>query len=53
MQAVAEGLASGDHPRVAAELVALRYYRRFMDEVALHDDAQVEEAAAGAELRGP
>jgi len=52
MQAVAEGLASGDHARVAAELVALRYYRRFMDEVALHDD--VRDLAAGAvELRGP
>ena len=52
MRAVAEGLAAGDHARVAAELVALRYYRRFMDEVALHDDAR--EATDGAvELRGP
>jgi len=53
MHAVAAGLASGDLARVAAELVALRYYRRFMDEVALHDDAVAEGAAPpAAEMRG-
>jgi hypothetical protein len=56
MREVAAGLAAGDHSRVAAELVALRYYRRFMDEVAVHDDAQETTAgakAAAAETRGP
>jgi len=52
MRAVADGLAAGDHARVAAELVALRYYRRFMDEVALHDDA-LEATAGAGEMRGP
>jgi molecular chaperone HscB len=54
LQAVTEGLAAGDHARVAGELVALRYYRRFMDEVALHDDARDAAATGpGAEMRGP
>jgi molecular chaperone HscB len=44
MQAVTEGLAAGRLDEVARELVALRYYRRFMDEVALHDDARAESA---------
>jgi molecular chaperone HscB len=53
MRAVADGLAAGQHARVAAELVALRYYRRFMDEVALHDDAlDARGGGSGAELRG-
>lgn len=52
MQAVSAGLVGGDHARVAAELVALRYYRRFMDEVALHDDAAFASAGSGAEMRG-
>jgi hypothetical protein len=33
--------------------VALRYYRRFMEEVALHDDAVAEGAAPAVEMRGP
>jgi molecular chaperone HscB len=33
---------------VARELVALRYYRRFLDEVAAHDDARERRAAEGA-----
>ena len=53
MHAVASGLESGDLARVAVELVALRYYRRFMDEVALHDDAVADGAAPTAEMRGP
>jgi hypothetical protein len=53
MHAVASGLVSGDLARVAAELVALRYCRRFMDEVALHDDSVAEGAAPAAEMRGP
>jgi hypothetical protein len=53
MHAVASGLVSGDLARVAAELVALRYSRRFMDEVALHDDSVAEGAAPAAEMRGP
>jgi molecular chaperone HscB len=55
MQVVHDGLAAGDHARVAGELVALRYYRRFMDEVAVHEDARDDAAtaAAGAEMRGP
>jgi molecular chaperone HscB len=53
MQAVSAGLAVGDHARVATELVALRYYRRFMEEVALHDDAALASADGGAEMRGP
>ncbi len=53
MQAVASGLVSGDLPRVAGELIALRYYRRFMDEVALHDDTVAEAAPPSAEMRGP
>jgi molecular chaperone HscB len=54
MQIVHDGLAAGDHARVAGELVALRYYRRFMDEVALHEDARDDAAdgAPGAEMRG-
>jgi molecular chaperone HscB len=53
MHAVASGLESGDLARVAVELVALRYYRRFMDEVALHDDAVADGASPTAEMRGP
>src|SRR6266700_7719180 len=55
MKAVGDGLGSGDYPRVATELVALRYYRRFMDEVALHDDARdaLADAGAAVEARGP
>jgi molecular chaperone HscB len=54
MRAVAEGLAAGRLDRVAAELVALRYYRRFMEEVALHDDSLSEGAPVTvAEMRGP
>jgi molecular chaperone HscB len=54
LRAVAEGLAGGDLERVARELVALRYYRRFMDEVALHDDSLTDGApVAAAEMRGP
>jgi molecular chaperone HscB len=60
MRAVAEGLAAGRLERVAAELVALRYYRRFMEEVALHDDAvadgapvTVTVAVTVTETRGP
>jgi len=43
---VAEGLSGAGVPsaerleQVARELVALRYYRRFLDEVAAHDDAR-------------
>jgi molecular chaperone HscB len=48
MEAVARGLSGTPGPEaleaVARELVALRYYRRFLDEVAAHDDAR--EAAA-------
>jgi molecular chaperone HscB len=54
MGAVSEGLAAGRLDQVADELVALRYYRRFMDEVALHDDSVAEGApAAVTEMRGP
>jgi len=55
MKGVGEGLGAGDYPRVATELVALRYYRRFMDEVALHDDARdaLADAGAAVEARGP
>jgi molecular chaperone HscB len=46
MGRVAEGLAGApDAARleaVARELVALRYYQRFLDEVAAHDDAREE-----------
>ena len=54
MRAVAEGLAEGHLERVAAELVALRYYRRFMEEVALHDDAVADGAPVTvAEMGSP
>ena len=53
MRTVGEGLAAGDHAGVATELVALRYYRRFMDEVALHDDSVEGGGGVGAEMRGP
>ena len=53
MQAVTTGLAAaGQLDRVADELVALRYYRRFMDEVALHDDAVADGLPAAAEMGG-
>jgi molecular chaperone HscB len=43
MSRVAEGLAVGSTPErlqaVGRELIALRYYQRFLDEVAAHDDA--------------
>jgi hypothetical protein len=32
--------------------VALRYYRRFMDEVSLHDDAVADGMPAAAEMGG-
>jgi molecular chaperone HscB len=51
LQAVTDGLAAGQLEVVAKQLVALRYYRRFMDEVALHDDALAEQTS-GAEMRG-
>jgi molecular chaperone HscB len=41
--APAEGLEEA-----ARELVALRYYRRFLDEVAAHEDARERRAAEGA-----
>jgi molecular chaperone HscB len=53
MQTVAAGLAAGELDRVAAELVSLRYYRRFMEEVSLHDDAVADAAAPAAEMGGP
>jgi molecular chaperone HscB len=37
---------------VARELVALRYYRRFLDEVAAHDDAREARAADGGAAHG-
>jgi molecular chaperone HscB len=44
MARVAEGLAGAPPPErlqeVARELVALRYYQRFLDEVAAHDEAR-------------
>ena len=54
MQAVATGLAAGDSRRASPrELVALRYYRRFLDEVCAHEEARAEAAAPAAEMRGP
>jgi molecular chaperone HscB len=35
-----DGLGTGHLEEVARELVALRYYRRFLDEVAAHEDAR-------------
>ena len=52
MRSVAEGLAAGRLDDVGEELVTLRYYRRFMDEVALHEDARAEMAVT-TEMRGP
>jgi hypothetical protein len=37
---VPDGLPTGRLEEVARELVALRYYRRFLDEVAAHEDAR-------------
>jgi molecular chaperone HscB len=54
LRVVAGGLGAGDAgdlDQVAAQLVAIRYYRRFMDEVALHDEAVAD--GAGLETRGP
>ena len=52
MAEVSQGLAAGRLDQVAKELVALRYYRRFMDEVALHDDARAESAPVLASAQG-
>jgi molecular chaperone HscB len=51
MERVAAGLAGAPTPErlqdVARELVALRYYRRFLDEVAAHDEARERAGAHG------
>ena len=53
MQRVAEGLAGTPGPEaleaVARELVALRYFRRFLDEVTAHDEAREARDDAGKE----
>lgn len=39
--------ARGELEAVARQLVALRYYRRFLDEVAVHDEARAARAESG------
>ncbi len=48
MAAVAAGFAAEPPrlPEIARELVALRYYRRFLDEVEVHEDARLGVARA-------
>jgi molecular chaperone HscB len=36
---IADGFAAGDGKRVADRLIELRYFRRFLDEVAVHEEA--------------
>jgi molecular chaperone HscB len=52
MSRVADGLAGATSPdrlhAVAQELVALRYYQRFLDEVAAHEEAVTARGEAGA-----
>jgi molecular chaperone HscB len=52
MSRVAEGLGGDATPEqlqvVARELIALRYYQRFLDEVAAHEDAVTARGEAGA-----
>jgi molecular chaperone HscB len=50
MAGVAADLDAGRLESAAERLVAVRYHRRFMDEVAVHDEAVAE--AAGADARG-
>jgi hypothetical protein len=38
MAEVEEGFSRDDNAAVASALVALRYYRRFLDEIARHED---------------
>ena len=47
MRAIAAGFEGGHLDEVARALVALRYERRFLDEVAVHEESR-EEAAHGA-----
>ncbi len=42
---VGEGFARGDLAAVAEALVALRYFRRFLDEIEAYEDARAEENA--------
>jgi molecular chaperone HscB len=51
MQEVAQDLTAGRFQSAADRLVAIRYHRRFMDEVALHDEA-IADAAPATEMRG-
>src|SRR6185436_1296349 len=39
MREIADGFAAGDMARVASRLIEIRYFQRFLDEVALHEEA--------------
>jgi molecular chaperone HscB len=47
MRAIAAGFEAGQLEEVAQALVALRYERRFLDEVAVHEESREEAAHAG------
>jgi molecular chaperone HscB len=52
LRAVAEELGAARFERAAAQLVAIRYFARFMDEVGAHDEALAERApSSGADAR--